>query len=541
MKERTLYLAGFASVALTVWACSGDDEGSTVGTTNAAKGGAAGKTGSGADGTGTIGGRAGTCANGCGDGTGHSHGDGVGTFHDGTAHADGSGPGGFHGADGTGHIDGSGHADGTGHADGSGPGGFHGGDGTGHADGSGPIGKGGAGNGGSGGSAGGGGNGGDGSCKAPCGPGTVCQNTQCVCAGTTPALCGGACADLAIDVAHCGTCETACPVGNACTAGKCACPAANLCAGACVDTAADNANCGKCGEACDKTARCESGVCRERIVLDTAAYGGMTNGAIALHDGYVYWSTDVELRRVKADGTGKGESIIATGTGTGIALDGTTLYYRTSSGLFSAPIGSWDKPTALGVFISEGVGIAFVSGSLYFGSSPNLMRLGLSPAAPAVPFGTTSVANGHQIITDGTHIYWSGGSAQASFQLVRLGVAPGSTEEVLAKVPAANLAVDGDTLYFARPASGSPGVFKLPKSGGTPTSILEGISGRLAVSGSEVFVADGSNLDAGTIRRVDAVSGAATLFTTEPRLLAIAADASHVYYVSAGSLVRRKK
>lgn len=64
-------------------------------------------------------------------------------------------------------------------------------------------------------------------------------------------MCNGACADLKTDVANCGKCANACPMGATCVQGNCQCAMTQTkCAAACVDLKTDVANCGKCANAC---------------------------------------------------------------------------------------------------------------------------------------------------------------------------------------------------------------------------------------------------------------------------------------------------
>jgi len=133
------------------------------------------------------------------------------------------------------------------------------------------------------------------------------------CPSTPPAVatctapqsaCGAACANLALDDAHCGTCENACgdgsacangscfptscngmpcdpgsvcfqnlctqkecvgvlcPAGQVCSGGACVCgPGRTTCSGQCVDLELDDANCGGCGNACAAGSSCAKGVC----------------------------------------------------------------------------------------------------------------------------------------------------------------------------------------------------------------------------------------------------------------------------------------
>ena len=66
--------------------------------------------------------------------------------------------------------------------------------------------------------------------------------------------CDGACVDVDSDPQNCGSCETACGIGEACEDGVCVGPECDAglteCDGACVSLQFDEANCGSCGEDC---------------------------------------------------------------------------------------------------------------------------------------------------------------------------------------------------------------------------------------------------------------------------------------------------
>jgi len=112
-----------------------------------------------------------------------------------------------------------------------------------------------------------------GTCGTACGVGEVC--TSGVCSLTCGALTkcsptGGAdyCANTQTDSANCGTCGTACTTGQVCNSGVCtlSCGALTKCSpssGApyCANTATDNVNCGTCGNTCPTGQVCTAGVC----------------------------------------------------------------------------------------------------------------------------------------------------------------------------------------------------------------------------------------------------------------------------------------
>ena len=87
------------------------------------------------------------------------------------------------------------------------------------------------------------------------------RDVQCA---SPQVLCGGACASLQDDPANCGSCGTACPRTQVCSAGACrvSCPAGQaLCGDRCVSTDTDRANCGACGVACGAGELCAAGHC----------------------------------------------------------------------------------------------------------------------------------------------------------------------------------------------------------------------------------------------------------------------------------------
>jgi hypothetical protein len=78
------------------------------------------------------------------------------------------------------------------------------------------------------------------------------------------AVCGAECVDPDNNARHCGSCDNACQVGQACRQGKCqkTCPPDQSdCEGACVPLATDAKNCGSCGTVCDGALACIAGAC----------------------------------------------------------------------------------------------------------------------------------------------------------------------------------------------------------------------------------------------------------------------------------------
>lgn len=102
-----------------------------------------------------------------------------------------------------------------------------------------------------------------GSCNNACRSGETCQQGSCACAESMTD-CGEVCANLDSDPMHCGACGSKCPVGASCNSGQCvaSCPEGQVsCNGYCVDVKNDSTNCGACGRVCGTGAACDEGVC----------------------------------------------------------------------------------------------------------------------------------------------------------------------------------------------------------------------------------------------------------------------------------------
>ena len=75
------------------------------------------------------------------------------------------------------------------------------------------------------------------------------------------AQCGSGCVSLEKDPAYCGTCYSACDVGQVCSRGRCmvSCqPGLTNCSGACSDLKTDRQDCGACGHSCAQGQVCSA-------------------------------------------------------------------------------------------------------------------------------------------------------------------------------------------------------------------------------------------------------------------------------------------
>ncbi len=89
--------------------------------------------------------------------------------------------------------------------------------------------------------------------------------------------CSGICFDPQQSHDHCGDCNTACPVDQACTTGHCCPPGQGWCNSACVDTQSDNNNCGTCGKVCSGgTPNCSNGQCIAGLSIVVEGHANVT-------------------------------------------------------------------------------------------------------------------------------------------------------------------------------------------------------------------------------------------------------------------------
>ncbi len=119
-----------------------------------------------------------------------------------------------------------------------------------------------------------------GGCNIACGIGEACVNGACKCGGVSDACgaglicCGTACVDPTRSNGHCGGCNRACWGQEYCSNGKCVCefglggekiclPGETCCPGglSCRNTSTDPESCGGCGLRCRPGERCVNGAC----------------------------------------------------------------------------------------------------------------------------------------------------------------------------------------------------------------------------------------------------------------------------------------
>lgn len=145
---------------------------------------------------------------------------------------------------------------------------------------------------------------------------------------------------------NCGVCGNICATGAACSNSACTCGTGynetlEACNGACVDVSRDPTNCGTCGTRCTpanvyQSANCVESACRysNRAVISSSV------STIAIDDTYLYFVVQgTGIRRVTKGTTAETPvTLIADTTAFGIAVDATTIFWTSSTGIFKCPL-----------------------------------------------------------------------------------------------------------------------------------------------------------------------------------------------------------
>lgn len=113
-----------------------------------------------------------------------------------------------------------------------------------------------------------------GMCGAACPMGQVCNNAACVVSCGKPLVaCNNVCIDPNTDPLNCGGCGTVCQMGQVCLGGACGCPKGfTACGNACYDTMDDPKHCGGCNP-CAMGQVCAGGVCAAACAMPLVLCG----------------------------------------------------------------------------------------------------------------------------------------------------------------------------------------------------------------------------------------------------------------------------
>jgi hypothetical protein len=321
------------------------------------------------------------------------------------------------------------------------------------------------------------------------------------------------------------------------TAGTC-------CAGACADTRQDVDNCGACGHTCPVGGGsvCTGGLCATTVV----SAGG---SSIALDATNVYWTDATAGTVMKAPLAGGTPAMISTGQSrpSGLVVDTTNAYWTSGTySIASAPLGGGATTTLTTLPAANYVSpssLAVAGGFLYYASggglgpmSPN--TIGKLPTTGGKPTVLTSSSyNEWNLLVTATDIYWA--TQKGIFQLP---ISGGTTTTLMSGFPS-GFAVDATSLYF----SASTSVEKSPLAGGAATMVFPGALGSDAPGGvlvdaSNVYFLDGSC--AGTDVRIVAVplgGGTPTTLAAGQTVAGFALSATDVYWITSSAILRVPK
>jgi hypothetical protein len=237
--------------------------------------------------------------------------------------------------------------------------------------------------------------------------------------------------------------------------------------GPCGTSANDAGGCKACDRDCQGGA-CVDGLCQPVVVSSGNAF--TPGGALALGDAHLFWMRYTDGALLAAPLDGGDARVLAVGLEDVFSLGarGRDVYF-----------GTWHTPGA----VADRVGSTSV--------------LAEPPTTLADGYGAIT-----SVVVDDTAVYWAALIGQAG---VHRRTFAGQTTALTTELPATQLALDGDWVYFTSSASGR--IARVPRSGGPLSEIASGQAAPwgIAVSDSKVVWA---NDGAGTVVRASVGGGA---------------------------------
>jgi len=290
----------------------------------------------------------------------------------------------------------------------------------------------------------------------------------------------------------------------------------------------DKANCGACGHGCCGGA-CQQGQCQPLELSNKET----SPRQIAIDDASVYWTTMVTVRR-SSKVVGNPVSVTSMagfGTGLGIAVDDTTVFYGLASqGLKKVGKGETGATGQSLAGSPDAVGVKVDADYAYFHGTADIRRIMKAGGAASEPLATGQSGVGDMAI-DGTHVYWTSTSADAVRRVLKTG---GTIEELVTSSPSpSGLTVDATYVYFGDDSAQA--LARVPKAGGVP-EVLSSDAGkvrRVAADDSFVYWTENGQ---GSVRRVPVGGGATTtLMANVGGAMGIALDEACIYFTDASS------
>ena len=386
-----------------------------------------------------------------------------------------------------------------------------------------------------------------GGCGNACDPGQTCAAGQCTggctdgfaeCDGDPQTVCE---TDLETDPAHCSACAIACGTAHAladCVLGACVLtcdPGFDDCDGDAAtgceaNLGADPQSCGACGHGCLGGA-CIAGAC-EPVVLasnESPFFG------IAVDATTVFFTSGNAVRRVEKDGTGL--STVATGpcATRRVALDATRVYWTTcDKAMRSLKDGLLPQTRLTSAGAPYDLAIAGSTAYVGLNQAASVTKMGIDGTnaatfvAPPVPFV-------QDLAIDGSRLYlttWSGSSVEA-FDLVT------AARTTLAATAGEAWGIDADAQYLYVADQGGQ-VLRVAKDGSGATAIATGQGGPsdVAADATDVYWL---NAGSGQLMRRALAGGAPGELAAGPVGAAIALDGSAIYWVAGSEVLRLAK